>query len=112
MPVYDYLCQRCGPFTRMRPMAEYELPSECPRCAAEAPRAILTAPYCSTVSAQSRTAHAVNERSASTPRTLSSLQGSHGGSCACCSGRMSRPVSKGKTGSKSFPNSRPWMISH
>ncbi|MGC1359219.1 MAG: FmdB family zinc ribbon protein [Xanthobacteraceae bacterium] len=112
MPVYDYLCGRCGPFTLMRPMAESGLPSECPSCAAAAPRAFLTAPYCSTVSTQSRKAHETNERSASSPRTLSSLKGSHGAGCACCSGRTSRPVSTGKKGSKSFPNSRPWMISH
>ena len=24
MPVYDYLCDRCGPFTEMKPMAEAE----------------------------------------------------------------------------------------
>jgi len=112
MPVYEYLCRRCGPFTRMRPMAEFELPSECPRCAADAQRVILTAPHCSTLSPQSRMAHASNERSANAPRTLSSLRDSHGSGCTCCSGRSSRPVRKGKTGSKSFPNSRPWMISH
>jgi putative FmdB family regulatory protein len=112
MPVYDYLCERCGPFTLMRPMAESSLPSKCPSCAAAAPRAFLTAPYCSTVSAQTRAAHAANERSANAPRTLSSLKGSHGGGCACCSGATSRRVNKGSKGSKSFPNSRPWMISH
>ena len=25
MPVYDYLCDRCGPFTEMKPMAEADL---------------------------------------------------------------------------------------
>ena len=34
MPVYEYLCSECGPFTRMRAMAEYELPSDCPSCEA------------------------------------------------------------------------------
>jgi putative FmdB family regulatory protein len=27
MPVYEYLCDDCGPFTDIRPMAECELPS-------------------------------------------------------------------------------------
>ena len=35
MPVYDYLCARCGPFTEMRPMAECDLPHKCPECGEE-----------------------------------------------------------------------------
>ena len=112
MPVYEYLCEGCGPFTQMRPMAESELPSECPDCAATAQRVILTAPYCSSLSAESRTAHAKNEGSANAPRSLSSLKQEHGAGCACCSSRSSRFTRRGKGGSKSFPTSRPWMISH
>jgi putative FmdB family regulatory protein len=112
MPVYEYLCRDCGPFTRMRSMSEYELPSDCPKCVASAPRVILTAPHCSTVSAQTRIAHATNERSADSPRTLSSMKGSHGAGCSCCSGRSSGLLKRGKGGTKSFPTSRPWMISH
>ena len=26
MPVYDYLCADCGPFTMLRPMAEFDAP--------------------------------------------------------------------------------------
>jgi putative FmdB family regulatory protein len=109
MPVYEYLCDRCGPFTQMRPMAEYELPSECPDCAAAAPRVILTPPRFSTLAAGARAAHAANERSANAPRSASSLGRSHGPGCGCCSGRMDR---KGKSAAKSFPTRRPWMISH
>jgi putative FmdB family regulatory protein len=112
MPVYEYLCDRCGPFTQMRPMAECDLPSDCPVCVAEAQRVILTAPHCSTLSAQSRTAHAANERSANAPRTLSSLKQQHGAGCSCCASPSSRLVRKEKGGAKSFPTSRPWMISH
>ena len=49
---------------------------------------------------------------ADAPRTLSSSRGSHGPGCGCCSGRSSRLVKRGKGGTKSFPTSRPWMISH
>jgi putative FmdB family regulatory protein len=112
MPVYEYLCSECGPFTQMRAMAEYELPSDCPKCEASAPRVLLTAPRCSAVSPQKRMAHAINERSADAPRTLSSSRSSHGPGCGCCSGRSSRLVKRGKGGTKSFPTSRPWMISH
>ena len=44
MPVYEYLCDDCGPFTDMRPMAECDAPQDCPRCESESPRVILTAP--------------------------------------------------------------------
>jgi putative FmdB family regulatory protein len=109
MPVYEYLCDRCGPFTQMRPMAEYEMPSPCPDCAAAAPRVILTAPRASTLAAETRRAHATNERSANAPRSSSSMRGKHGAGCSCCGGGSAK---KGKNGLKSFPSSRPWMISH
>jgi putative FmdB family regulatory protein len=109
MPVYEYLCDCCGPFTQMRPMAEYELPSECPDCASAAPRVILTPSRFSTLAADVRAAHAANERSANAPHSSSSLRQAHGPKCGCCTGRM---VKKGKSGAKSFPTRRPWMISH
>lgn len=112
MPVYDYLCDRCGPFTDMRPMAECDLPHKCPECGSEAPRAFLTAPYFATMSADRRLAYATNERSASAPKTLSG----HDGSCSCCSGRSMRYKKNGRDAkngaAKSFPSRRPWMISH
>ena len=112
MPVYEYLCDDCGPFTDMRPMAECELPSACPECAGFAPRVMLTAPHCSSISAERRQAHATNERSAHAPKTLSQTRGAHTPGCSCCSGRSSRFTARGKNGAKSFPGSRPWMISH
>jgi putative FmdB family regulatory protein len=112
MPVYEYLCDACGPFTDMRPMAECELPSACPDCAGLAPRVILTAPHCSSISAERRRAQATNERSANAPKTLSQMGGAHAPGCSCCSGRASRFTARGKNGAKSFPASRPWMISH
>jgi len=55
----------------MRPMAECELPYNCPECGMSAPRVILTAPHCSTLSAASRSVHAVNERSTHAAQSLS-----------------------------------------
>ena len=113
MPVYDYQCEACGSFSEMRPMAECEQPSECPQCGHDAPRVYLTAPYYAGMSSERRLAHATNERSAHAPSTLSALKNKHGAGCACCSGKkMSRTTRRGKNGSKSFPASRPWMISH
>ena len=112
MPVYDYLCDDCGSFTEMRPMAECELSFECPSCGQDAPRAYLTAPRLSGMSAERRLAHATNERSANAPGALSRMDKSHGAGCSCCSGKSSRMTRRGKNGSKSFPTARPWMISH
>jgi putative FmdB family regulatory protein len=113
MPVYDYLCDRCGPFTEMRPMAECELPLECPACGVDAPRAYLTAPHFATMSREARLAHVTNERSAHAPQRLADWKAKHGAGCACCASKMpKRAVSRGKNGARSFPTSRPWMISH
>lgn len=56
MPIYEYLCSECGAFTAMRPMAECDLPSDCPTCGASASRVILTAPHCSMMPAATRLA--------------------------------------------------------
>jgi putative FmdB family regulatory protein len=94
MPVYEYLCEGCGPFKLMRSMSEYELPADCPLCRVSAPRVMLTAPYCSTASPQSRLAQAADERSAG---GRSSAGGAHGASCGCCStSRFSRAAKRGK----------------
>ena len=112
MPVYEYMCKKCGPFTRMRMMSEYECPSDCPACGSRAPRVMLTAPRCQNMSADARLVHAVNERSAHEPRRLSSSTGGHGTGCACCATPSSSRTRRGKGGLKGFPASRPWMISH
>jgi putative FmdB family regulatory protein len=112
MPVYEYLCDDCGPFTAIRPMAEYADPNACPNCDAPAPRVLITAPNLATMSTPLRAAHATNERSSHAPQTLSGLKASHGSGCACCTGKSSRITRRHRDGSKSFPTNRPWMISH
>jgi putative FmdB family regulatory protein len=113
MPVYDYECGDCGPFTDMRPMAECDAPMNCPGCGTAAPRAFLTAPYFSCMSTERRVAHATNERSAHAPQSLADMKARHRPGCSCCSGKLpSRKTVRGKNGAKSFPTSRPWMISH
>lgn len=44
MPTYEYACASCGPFTAVRPLAEFRDPQPCPQCAASAPRVTLTVP--------------------------------------------------------------------
>ncbi len=67
MPVYDYACEACGPFTVMRPMAEFREPHACPDCGAASQRAFLTAPRIGGMDAGLKAAHATNERSRHAP---------------------------------------------
>ncbi len=104
MPVYEYDCPACGPFTALRPMAEFQLPMPCEDCGTAAPRVMLTAPAFACMPAQSRSAHATNERNKHVPARSA---GRHPPSCGCCSGAAKKAV-----GAKMFPGKRPWMISH
>ncbi len=67
MPTYDYECEDCGPFTEVRPMAEYDRPQPCPDCGQEAPR-LLTAP----------------SLGGGTQEAVPSPARAHSGGCACC----------------------------
>jgi putative FmdB family regulatory protein len=113
MPVYEYLCNDCGPFTDLRPMAECDDPQICPRCDISSPRVILTAPNFSCMPAEKRKAHAVNEKSRHAPKALAEYKAAHASGCSCCSGKISaRQMTRTKSGAKGFPTARPWMISH
>jgi putative FmdB family regulatory protein len=106
MPEYDYLCEQCGPFSEVRPMAAYADPQPCPGCGEAAPRALLTMPALGMMDAGRRVAHATNERSAHAPAVSSR----HPAGCGCCSGKSPAGAAAGTA--KGFPGKRPWMISH
>ena len=119
MPVYEYLCNGCGPFTDMRPMALCDLPQACPQCELESPRVILTAPNFLCMPAGRREAHATNERSSHAPQTLDQYKAKvqkakHGAGCGCCAPgkKPALLMTKSKSGTVGFPTARPWMISH
>ncbi|MCQ4158910.1 zinc ribbon domain-containing protein [Roseomonas sp. GC11] len=109
MPVYDYACGACGPFTAFRPMAASREACACPGCGAAAPRAFLTGPRLAVMEAGARRAHATNERSAHAPRRSAG----HAPGCACCGpSPFPRKAAATAAEAKSFPGRRPWMISH
>ena len=108
MPVYDYQCAACGPFTAFRPMADYAVPALCGGCGGEAPRAFLNVPALAKMDAGVRRGFAVNEKARHEPRRSS---GAHPAGCGCCSG-SSRSRTAAANAAKSFPSARPWMISH
>jgi putative FmdB family regulatory protein len=68
MPTYEYECPDCGPFSDVRPMAEFDRPQPCPDCGAMAPRLLA----CTAISGG-----AAEPASAAPAR-------SHPGGCACC----------------------------
>lgn len=111
MPVYEYSCEACGPFEALRPLAQCRDDHPCPVCAGPATRAFLSAPALGVVSAATRQAHAVNERSANEPRSTAAGGHRHGPGCGCGSGTRASGVTS-PSGNKAFPDRRPWMISH
>jgi len=110
MPVYEFWCEAHGLFESLRPMSAWADPCDCPDCGAAAPRVMVTAPRLAAADRSTIKAHAVNERSADSPKRLSE----HGPGCGCCSGskKAGRKTLHRPDGSKSFPTARPWMISH
>jgi putative FmdB family regulatory protein len=114
MATYEYLCSACGPFCAARPMAESSLPQPCPVCATPSPRAWITPPAFAGMSATRRHAYQTNERASHEPRVASQTDAGtpHRPGCSCCSGKASRSTHVAPGGEKSFPNKRPWMISH
>jgi putative FmdB family regulatory protein len=74
MPTYDYGCERCGPFTEARPMAEFAVPQPCPNCGDLAARA-LTSP-------------AIGGGARETP--FAAPGRAHPGGCRCCAAPAGR----------------------
>ena len=114
MPVYDYMCESCGAFTALRPMAKSAERCCCPDCGAPASRAYLSFPNIGGMDPARRAAFETNERSAHAPKLSKKAErdaGAHAPGCACCGGGKSGAVYT-KDGAKTFPSRRPWMISH
>ncbi|MGY2048003.1 FmdB family zinc ribbon protein [Methylobacterium sp. JK268] len=88
MPNYDYACDECGPFTAMRPMAQFRDPCLCPGCGVGAPRAFLGAPAIARINPGGRLAPAATEPSTTSPRGGSAA---HPAGCGCCIRRMPLP---------------------
>jgi putative FmdB family regulatory protein len=73
MPTYEYECADCGPFSELRPMAEFDRPQPCPDCAALAPRLLTLA--------------AIGGGAQPSDADAAPAARSHAGGCACCAPR-------------------------
>ncbi|MGN8160582.1 FmdB family zinc ribbon protein [Salinisphaera sp. RV14] len=105
MPLYEYRCPKCGPFTASRRMAERNAPADCPDCSTSATR-MISAPRLALLDAARRHAHATNERSSHSPRVEKNHV--HSSNCGC--GKPSQAANPG--GVRTRTGHRPWMISH
>ncbi|WP_028060583.1 FmdB family zinc ribbon protein [Candidatus Solirubrobacter pratensis] len=64
MPFYEFMCEGCGPFEELRPMADASDPAACPACGGEARRvfsppglALLTRPLRCALEREEKSAH-------------------------------------------------------
>ena len=104
MPIYDYLCETCGPFEARRPMSESKALAPCTVCRAPAPR-IMSAPRLNLMSSANRYAETRNEKSAHEPDVVHTLS-SHGHSHS----HSKQPRHKHSHGPRA--PARPWMLGH
>lgn len=107
MPIYDYQCPACGPFTELGAMASCAAHCPCPRCTESSPRVVLSAPRLALVASDRRKAMEINERSRHAPKESRR----HGNGCGCCS-PAKPPAATAREAVKGKPGARPWMISH
>ncbi len=99
MPIYEYNCSECGPFTELRRMDECAMPAPCPSCQSDAPR-IVSAPRLAIMGRNNRIAWERNEKSAHEPRHAKSHQHDHG------------HAHEHKHVHKHSHRGRPWMLGH
>lgn len=103
MPNYDYDCRECGPFTAMRPIAEYRDACACPDCGVGASRTLLGAPGVADMDPARRGVLAAKEREAS---SRGPAKPAHPAGCGCCVRRSPIPgalASKGRVFSSNGP---------
>lgn len=110
MPIYAYLCERCGSFEKNNPLADFDKAVPCPSCHQLAFRTV-SAARLNLMPASKRSANALNEKSSSEPRIIASdtrrvaneANGDHG------SRRNQTQLTKKK---QSCASSRPWLVGH
>lgn len=94
MPVYEFLCQSCGPFEERRSFEGSEEPMPCPECGNEA-RRVYSMPSTRRIPTGLYKAMDRSEKSASEPEVVSRP-----------AGRQSAP------GQHKHSHGRPWSLGH
>jgi putative FmdB family regulatory protein len=104
MPLYEYECSVCGPFSLLRQFSQSSDPASCPDCGTAAQK-VFSVINLGTMRPQNRKAWERNERSANQPHTCGS---------GCSHAKPGREVKSEKRVLEysKKPNSRPWMLGH
>lgn len=108
MPVYEFECRDCGPFTELRSLDRSSLPANCPGCGELAPK-VFSVINLRAMRPENRRAHELNERSAHAPHVCGSGC-SHGH--AKPKSRVKKQPDKPALQYSTKQNSRPWMLGH
>jgi putative FmdB family regulatory protein len=106
MPVYEYNCDECGPFTKLRGLDQSSAPANCPECGVSSPK-IFSVINLRAMRPENRIAWERNERSANAPHVCGSGC-SHGRIKAAARAEGDKPALQQST----KRNSRPWMLGH
>ncbi len=104
MPLYNYICNDCGPFGDWHPMSAAAAPATCPDCGGSAPR-MVAAPFLATMNPYNRIAHQRNEKSADEPRVIKKQSHNH-------DAKAHPHRHGGHAHAHSHSHGRPWMIGH
>jgi putative FmdB family regulatory protein len=113
MPTYDYACAHCGSFDAICSLSVRNEPASCPGCGAASQRIFVQAPSFGLLDDSTRRAMATNERARYEPKSSGDYARlRHPAGCGCCSTGKRGATLTASNGNKSFPNKRPWMISH
>ena len=107
MPLYEYECPQCGPFTAVRELAKSSHPAQCVQCGQEA-RKIFSIINFRTMAPRNRVAHERNERSAHSPHICGSGCNHHNSKVRRVGQSSDKPVLQSST--KRYR--RPWMLGH
>jgi putative FmdB family regulatory protein len=108
MPVYEYNCDECGPFTKLRGFDQSSAPANCPECGVASPK-MFSVINLRVMRLENRTAWERNERSANAPHVC-------GAGCSHGHGKLkphaTTPGAKPTLQASGKRNSRPWMLGH
>ena len=110
MPIYQFECDACGRFDAMRSIADRNLPHLCPQCGTQTTRVVTSGAMLALMPQAQRAAHSTNERSAHAPVSSKAYGHRHGPGCGCGAAKSAKAGHAGST--RTFPGTRPWMISH
>lgn len=119
MPLYEYVCQRCGPFHDWSTIGLYLEPVECPDCGRSSPRAIATPAL--GMDWQQKKAHTINEKSAHEPRVTHRRRGdpivhdTHADLSLHREKKLARKHAhddKHRDGKHAHMSNHPWLVRH